>query len=67
MNESGKGQDLPKIGAPATRALAAIGVTTLDGVARHTAAELSALHGVGPKAIRILGDEMSSRGMGFRE
>lgn len=67
MKGSSEAQDLPRIGAPATRALAAIGVTTLDGVAQHTAAELLALHGVGPKAIRVLGDEMASRGMGFRE
>ncbi|GIE94512.1 hypothetical protein [Paractinoplanes rishiriensis] len=47
--------DLPKaIGQPATRALAAAGITTLAQVAGYTDAELLALHGVGPKAIGIL-------------
>jgi hypothetical protein len=57
---------LPRIGAPATRALAAIGVTTLEGVAQHTADDLAALHGVGPKAIRILGEALRERGLDFR-
>ena len=35
--------DLPKIGAPATRALASIGVTRLDQLVDHTEAELLAL------------------------
>jgi hypothetical protein len=46
---------LPKaIGAPATRALVAAGYTELsqlDGVPRQ---RLKALHGVGPKALRLL-------------
>jgi predicted flap endonuclease-1-like 5' DNA nuclease len=57
---------LPKIGAPATRALAAIGVTRLDQVAAHTAEELLALHGVGPRAIRILTAALQERGLSFR-
>jgi hypothetical protein len=40
---------LPEIGAPATRALAAIGITGLDDVADRSEAELLALHGVGPE------------------
>ncbi len=46
--------ELPKIGRPATAALLAADVTTLDGVAAMGEAELLALHGVGPRAIRIL-------------
>ncbi|QSB04924.1 hypothetical protein [Natronoglycomyces albus] len=47
--------DLPKaIGRPATQALANAGITTLEQVARLTDAQLKALHGVGPKAVRIL-------------
>lgn len=45
---------LPRIGAPATRALTAEGITDLDAVAARTEAELLALHGVGPRAIRTL-------------
>ena len=45
---------LPKIGAPATRALAAAGVTSLADVRRSSLDDMAALHGVGPKAIRLL-------------
>ncbi len=47
---------LPRIGKPATRALASIGVTKASQLANHTEAELLALHGFGPRAIRILAD-----------
>ncbi|MFP5489527.1 MAG: DNA-binding protein [Acidimicrobiia bacterium] len=57
---------LPQIGAPATRALTAIGVTRLDQVAERTEAELLALHGVGPRAIRILREALADRGQRFR-
>ncbi|WP_146792872.1 helix-hairpin-helix domain-containing protein [Agrococcus baldri] len=54
--------DLPKIGRPAASALLTIGVTTLDGVAAMGEAELLALHGVGPKAVRILREALEQRG-----
>ncbi len=55
--------DLPKIGAPATRALAAAGITTLEDVAGRPVAELLALHGVGPRAIRLLNDALKAGGL----
>ncbi|UOR02321.1 DUF1801 domain-containing protein [Leucobacter allii] len=48
------GDELPSIGAPATRALVGIGVTRLSQLAGRTERELLALHGFGPKALRIL-------------
>lgn len=42
------------IGKPALRALAAAGLTTLRDVAVYSDAELLAMHGVGPKAVRLL-------------
>jgi hypothetical protein len=45
---------LPKIGVPATRALAAAGINSLDDVRKRGVDALTDLHGVGPKAIRIL-------------
>ncbi|KAB2379953.1 helix-hairpin-helix domain-containing protein [Actinomadura montaniterrae] len=52
--------DLPKaIGGPATRALAGAGITTLAEVAALTDAELLAMHGVGPKAVRILREALA--------
>lgn len=55
---------LPKgIGAPATRALTAAGYERLDQLAGIPSAELLALHGVGPKAIRILGEALAAQGL----
>ena len=54
---------LPSIGAPATRALEAQGVRTLDDVARWTREDLLALHGVGPRAVRILEEALEALGM----
>ena len=58
--------DLPPIGAPATRALAAAGLTRLSQVAEHSEAELAALHGVGPRAIGLLREALAQRGLSFR-
>lgn len=57
----------PTIGRPATRALAVIGVTRLSDVARLTERELLALHGVGPKAVRLLRAALEARGLAFRQ
>jgi hypothetical protein len=45
---------LPKIGAPATRALNGAGYTTLRQLAGVPRAELAILHGMGPKALGII-------------
>ncbi|MFJ1542743.1 helix-hairpin-helix domain-containing protein [Micromonospora chalcea] len=45
---------LPKIGAPATRALTAAGYTTLRQLADVPRAELARLHGMGPKALGVI-------------
>jgi hypothetical protein len=57
---------LPPIGAPATRALAGIGVTQLSQLIEHTEDELLALHGFGPRALRIIKDTLSNRGLELR-
>lgn len=58
---------LPFIGAPAARALEGIGVTKLEQLAHHTEKELLALHGVGPKALRILKEAMSANSLTFKK
>ena len=58
--------DLPFIGGPARDALAVAGVTRLDQLPAWTEQELRALHGVGPKAVRILREALAERGLGFR-
>ncbi len=51
------------IGAPAIRALTAAGYTRLSQLANVPAAELKKLHGVGPKALRLLQEELERHGM----
>ena len=47
--------ELPSnIGSPARRALVSASITTLEQVAKLSDEELLELHGVGPKAVRIL-------------
>jgi hypothetical protein len=46
--------ELPRIGAPATRALESIGVRTLNDLRGKDFNEIAALHGVGPRAIALL-------------
>jgi hypothetical protein len=58
--------DLPKIGAPATRALTSIGITRLEQVAERRESELLALHGFGPRALRILNEALAARGQSMR-
>ncbi|MET7880050.1 helix-hairpin-helix domain-containing protein [Micromonospora profundi] len=45
---------LPKIGAPATRALNNAGYSTLRDLAGVPRADLAKLHGMGPKALGII-------------
>jgi Helix-hairpin-helix domain len=51
------------IGAPATRALIAAGYTELAQLANVPAAELKKLHGMGPKALRLLQEALEQQGM----
>ncbi|NED99545.1 helix-hairpin-helix domain-containing protein [Phytoactinopolyspora halotolerans] len=63
----GKVGDLPKaIGRPATQALVDAGITSLAQVAELTEAELKAMHGVGPKAIRVLKQELDTTGRSLK-
>jgi hypothetical protein len=61
------GIPLPHLGAAATRALAARGVVWLEQVARLSAGEVQALHGVGPYALRHLHAAMDAAGLAFRD
>lgn len=58
---------LPKIGKPATNALMNKGITTLEDVSQHDKQTLLAFHGVGPKAIRILEENLKSHNLAFNE
>ncbi len=53
------------IGKTATRVLELAGVTTLEAVSGYTERELLDLHGVGPKAVRLLKDALDAEGLSF--
>ncbi len=57
--------DLPPIGRPANSALLLAGITTLEQIAGHSRRDLLAMHGIGPKAIRILEAALEDRGLTF--
>ena len=55
--------EFPKgIGAPATRALVNAGYTNLTQLAGVSVSELKALHGMGPKALRVLQEALEAEG-----
>lgn len=65
--ESGSGlSDLKGIAAPARRALASAGIENLEDLQQIPQAELAQLHGMGPKALRILSEALTERGMSFK-
>jgi len=55
------------IGQVARRELAVHGIRRYDQLAGRTRGELLAIHGVGPKAIRILAEELAARGQSFSD
>lgn len=60
--------DLPDaIGKTAARELSLHGVTSLRQVAGHSRTELLAIHGVGPKAVAILGEALAAEGLAYRD
>jgi len=50
---------LPRTSAPAARALAEVGITSLDDLRDRDVDALANLHGVGPKAVRILKEALA--------
>lgn len=60
--------DLPhELGKTAPRALKQAGVDSLAKISGCAQKELLSIHGVGPKAIRILRSALEEQGLSFRE
>lgn len=60
--------DLPAgLSQPALRAFDAAGLKRLAQFAKVSEVELLAMHGVGPKAIRVLKAELAERGLSFAQ
>jgi len=58
--------DLPKLSAPAHRALAAAGVRQLKDLTKFTEAEVKKWHGIGPNAMGQLRQAMDEKGLSFK-
>ena len=58
--------DLPKLSAPAHRALAAAGVKNLKDLTKFSEAEVKKWHGIGPNAMGQLQRAMMEQGISFR-
>jgi hypothetical protein len=54
-----------KLSQPAQRALASAGFTRLEELTTVSEAELGKLHGMGPKAIRLLREALAARSLSF--
>ena len=57
---------LPKIGRPATNALASIGINSLEQLSKYERTTILDTHGVGPKAIGILESALTEVGLSFK-
>ena len=57
---------LPKLAAPARRALSAAGYTQLDQLARVSESDLTKLHGMGATAVRALREALHECGLAFQ-
>jgi predicted Fe-Mo cluster-binding NifX family protein len=57
--------DLPKLAAPAMRALAGAGLISLAELSRAGEAEVMALHGMGPNAMKTIKAAMKAKGLSF--
>jgi len=60
-------ETLPRISAPAARALAGVGITSLRQLDGYSRKELAALHGMGPKALRVLEDALAQHDLTLGE
>ena len=57
--------DLPKLAAPARRALLGAGYTRLERLTTVKESEVMKLHGMGRNAMRVLRDALQERGLSF--
>ena len=58
-------QEFAGLAAPARRALAAAGFRSLANLATVREAEVASLHGMGPRALKMLRTKLAERGLSF--
>jgi hypothetical protein len=59
--------NLPKLAAPARRALQGAGYIRLEDLTKVTESEIMRLHGMGANAMQVLRNALSERGLSFRD
>jgi len=57
--------NLPRLSAPALRALASVGVTRLEQLTAHKESDIKKLHGMGPSGMKQLREALEQRGLSF--
>lgn len=62
-----EGTDLPKLTAPARRALIGAGYTRLEHLTKVKESVVMRLHGMGPNAMEVLRNALAERGLSFRD
>jgi hypothetical protein len=58
--------DLPKLSAPAHRALAGVGIQSLEQLSHFSEAEIKKLHGMGPNGLKQLREALAAKGLAYR-
>ena len=66
-NEQKQQSDLPKLSAPAQRALAGAGIQNLKQLTKFSETEIKQLHGIGPNALKQLRSALKAKGLSFRK
>ena len=59
--------DLPRLSAPAHRALAGAGITRLAQLSEKSEAEIKKPHGIGPNAMDELRRALAAKGLSFAD
>jgi|HubBroStandDraft_6_1064221.scaffolds.fasta_scaffold3251216_2 DNA-directed RNA polymerase alpha subunit len=67
MAEKSDWDAIKGLSAPARRALANAGHTTIKDLTKVTEKALGELHGMGPKAVTALKDALKEMGLGFKK
>jgi DNA-directed RNA polymerase alpha subunit len=71
MNKKSSNQesdsDLPKLAAPAQRALAGAGIQNLKQLSSFSESEIKELHGIGPNALKELQRALKAKGLSLTQ
>ena len=59
--------ELPKVAAPAQRALDSAGIANLKQLSKFTEVEVAQLHGMGPNALGKLREALKAEGLSFKQ